>query len=51
MEPGSATIQTTDLTKRFGSFTAVDSVSFEVRRGDKSLTIKVKVGVRPEALP
>ena len=34
MEPGSAAIQTTDLTKQFGSFTAVDSVSFEVRRGE-----------------
>ena len=34
MEPGSAAIQTTNLTKQFGSFTAVDSVSFEVRRGE-----------------
>ncbi len=34
MEPVSAAIQTNDLTKRFGSFTAVDSVSFEVRRGE-----------------
>jgi len=34
MEPGLAAIQTTDLTKQFGSFTAVDSVSFEVRRGE-----------------
>jgi ABC-2 type transport system ATP-binding protein len=34
MELASAAIQTTDLTKRFGSFTAVDSVSFEVRRGE-----------------
>ncbi|HUY28078.1 MAG TPA: ATP-binding cassette domain-containing protein [Candidatus Binataceae bacterium] len=34
MEPASAAIQTENLTKRFGSFTAVDSVSFEVRRGE-----------------
>src|SRR5208282_4083291 len=34
MEPDSAAIQTTDLTKRFGSFTAVDGVTFEVRRGE-----------------
>jgi ABC-2 type transport system ATP-binding protein len=27
-------IRTTDLTKRFGDFTAVDSVSFEVRKGE-----------------
>jgi ABC-2 type transport system ATP-binding protein len=34
MEPVSAAIQTIDLTKRFGSFTAVGGVSFEVRRGE-----------------
>ncbi len=34
MEPVSAAIQTRDLTKQFGGFTAVDSVSFEVRRGE-----------------
>jgi ABC-2 type transport system ATP-binding protein len=34
MELASAAIQTTELTKRFGRFTAVDSVSFEVRRGE-----------------
>jgi len=34
MEPGSAAIHTTDLTKQFGSFTAVDTVSFEVKRGE-----------------
>src|SRR5271170_1537296 len=34
MEPDSLAIQTKDLTKRFGSFTAVDKVSFEVRRGE-----------------
>ena len=34
MEPGSAAIVTKDLTKRFGSFTAVKGVSFEVRRGE-----------------
>jgi lipooligosaccharide transport system ATP-binding protein len=27
-------VQATDLTKRFGSFTAVDSISFELRRGE-----------------
>ena len=34
MEPDSLAIQTKDLTKRFGTFTAVDKVSFEVRRGE-----------------
>src|SRR5271155_3168221 len=34
MEPGSAAIVTKDLTKRFGSFTAVKGVTFEVRRGE-----------------
>jgi ABC-2 type transport system ATP-binding protein len=34
MEPVSAAIQTADLTKRFGSFTAVDGVTFEVKRGE-----------------
>jgi ABC-2 type transport system ATP-binding protein len=34
MEPESPAIQTKDLTKRFGAFTAVDKVSFEVRRGE-----------------
>jgi ABC-2 type transport system ATP-binding protein len=34
MEPGSAAITTTDLCKRFGSFTAVKGVSFEVARGE-----------------
>ena len=34
MEPDSAAIQTKDLTKRFGTFTAVDKVNFEVRRGE-----------------
>ncbi len=34
MEPESLAIRTKDLTKRFGSFTAVDQVSFEVRRGE-----------------
>ena len=27
-------IQTENLTKRFGDFTAVDHISFEVRRGE-----------------
>jgi len=34
MEPDSPAIQTKDLTKRFGAFTAVDKVNFEVRRGE-----------------
>ena len=34
MEPNSAAIQARELTKRFGAFTAVDHVSFEVRRGE-----------------
>jgi ABC-2 type transport system ATP-binding protein len=34
MESQSAAIQARELTKRFGSFTAVDHVNFEVRRGE-----------------
>jgi ABC-2 type transport system ATP-binding protein len=34
MESNSAAIQARELTKRFGTFTAVDHVSFEVRRGE-----------------
>ena len=34
MESQSAAIQARELTKRFGDFTAVDHVSFEVRRGE-----------------
>ena len=34
MDPGSASIRAEELTKRFGSFTAVDHVSFEVGRGE-----------------
>ncbi len=34
MELQSAAIQAREITKRFGSFTAVDRVSFEVRRGE-----------------
>src|ERR1700735_4666307 len=34
MELDSLAIQTKDLTKRFGTFTAVDQVNFEVRRGE-----------------
>src|SRR5215472_6297176 len=34
MESSSAAIQARELTKRFGEFTAVDRVSFEVRRGE-----------------
>src|SRR5580698_8356007 len=34
MESQSAAIQAREITKRFGDFTAVDHVSFEVRRGE-----------------
>src|SRR5580658_2803305 len=34
MEPNSLAIQTQALTKRFGSFVAVDSATFEVKRGE-----------------
>src|SRR5271170_2185479 len=34
MESNSAAIQARDLTKQFGAFTAVDHVTFEVRRGE-----------------
>ncbi|HEY1852074.1 MAG TPA: ATP-binding cassette domain-containing protein [Candidatus Binataceae bacterium] len=34
MESPSAAIQARDLTKRFGTFTAVDHVNFEVKRGE-----------------
>ena len=34
MESQSAAIQARELTKRFGAFTAVDHLSFEVRRGE-----------------
>jgi ABC-2 type transport system ATP-binding protein len=34
MEPGSAAITTKDLCKRFGTFTAVKGVNFEVARGE-----------------
>ncbi len=34
MESASAAIQARDLTKRFGTFTAVDHVNFEVKRGE-----------------
>lgn len=34
MEPGSAAIATKDLCKKFGSFTAVKEVNFEVERGE-----------------
>src|SRR5712675_5380 len=34
MEPDSLAIRTDKLTKRFGTFTAVDQVTFEVRRGE-----------------
>src|ERR1700737_2471971 len=34
MESQSAAIQARELTKRFGAFTAVDHVSFQVKRGE-----------------
>ena len=34
MESQSAAIRASELTKRFGDLTAVDHVSFEVRRGE-----------------
>ncbi|MHB1079845.1 MAG: ribosome-associated ATPase/putative transporter RbbA [Prosthecobacter sp.] len=51
-------IEATDLTKRFGSFTAVDHVSFHIRRGEifgfigsngcgKSTTMKMLTGLLP----
>ena len=51
-------IEVTDLTKRFGEFTAVDSVSFSVKRGEifgflgangagKSTTIRMLIGLLP----
>jgi len=51
-----AVIKTKDLTKRFGDFTAVDGVTFEVRRGEvlgylgpngsgKTTTIRMLLGL------
>ena len=34
LEKGAAAVQVRDLVRRFGTFTAVDHVSFEVRRGE-----------------
>ncbi len=55
---GEIAIQATDLTMRFGAFTAVDRVSFSIRRGEifgfigsngcgKSTTIKMLTGLLP----
>ena len=33
-KPGQTTIEVSDVTRRFGDFTAVDHVSFEVKRGE-----------------
>lgn len=57
VEPGPA-IMVRDLSKRFGAFTAVDSISFEVRRGEvfgllgangagKSTTFRMLCGLLP----
>lgn len=55
---GEIAIEAQDLTKRFGDFTAVDSVSFKIRRGEifgflgsngcgKSTTMKMLTGLLP----
>lgn len=55
---GEIAIEALDLTKRFGDFTAVDSVSFRIRRGEifgflgsngcgKSTTMKMLTGLLP----
>lgn len=56
--PGGVAIRARDLTRRFGSFTAVDAVTFEVRRGEifgfvgpngsgKTTTMKMVTGILP----
>ena len=56
MDPETAPIQVNNLTKRFGRFTAVDDVSFEVQRGEiygwlgpngagKTTTIRMLLGL------
>ncbi len=57
-EPGPPAIRARNLTKRFGDFTAVDSVSFEIARGEifgflgsngcgKTTTMKMLTGLTP----
>ncbi|MFZ1727773.1 MAG: ribosome-associated ATPase/putative transporter RbbA [Albidovulum sp.] len=57
-EPGPPAIRAQNLTKRFGDFTAVDSVSFEIARGEifgflgsngcgKTTTMKMLTGLTP----
>ncbi len=57
-EPGPPAIRAEGLTKRFGDFTAVDSVSFEIARGEifgflgsngcgKTTTMKMLTGLTP----
>ncbi|MFP7571767.1 ribosome-associated ATPase/putative transporter RbbA [Marivita sp. S2033] len=58
MEPGPPAIRAEGLTKRFGDFTAVDAVSFEIARGEifgflgsngcgKTTTMKMLTGLTP----
>ncbi len=58
VEPGPPAIRARNLTKRFGDFTAVDSVSFEIQRGEifgflgsngcgKTTTMKMLTGLTP----
>ncbi len=58
VEPGPPAIRAEGLTKRFGDFTAVDSVSFEIARGEifgflgsngcgKTTTMKMLTGLTP----
>ncbi|SMX48868.1 ribosome-associated ATPase/putative transporter RbbA [Maliponia aquimaris] len=58
MEPGPPAIRAENLTKRFGDFTAVDAVSFEIARGEifgflgsngcgKTTTMKMLTGLLP----
>jgi ABC-2 type transport system ATP-binding protein len=61
MDNNSPAIRATDLTKRFGDFTAVDGVNFEVRQGEifgflgpngsgKTTTIRMMLGlIKPSA--
>ncbi len=57
-DPGPPAIRAQNLTKRFGDFTAVDSVSFEIARGEifgflgsngcgKTTTMKILTGLTP----
>ena len=59
IEPGPPAIRAEGLTKKFGDFTAVDAVSFEIARGEifgflgsngcgKTTTMKMLTGLTPE---